>query len=421
MSQDKITVSWDELNTPQVDVRIKQQDMISRVQEHYQQQVAPPALPAAAAVPQRQASVWYNSLFYMAVFGFIGGVAAWISGEFVFALIPNRLEEWEAARIEVRDITQRENRGELTEAQAVSLVEQVTKKYSHNPYVQIICDNLLSNGEKERLTQQRLTKDAWRNYFQQLIWFSSIGIPLAFCLAVAEPAVGRNWRASLICGSVGLLLGLLGGVVVGLFINGLYHAVGGGQGASMTQQILARGLGWAVLGFFLAVAPGLVLRSWKRFGIGLAGGLAGGLIGGLLFDPIGIVTGSAGFSRFVGIVGIGLLAGVGTGLIEKAAKTGWLRVVSGLIAGKQFVVYRNPTFIGSSPQCEVYLFKDPRVGPRHAAIHTIPGGYEIEDLGSPTGTFINGQPTTRTRLRNHDLVQIGGTEFQFQEKARTAL
>ena len=118
------------------------------------------------------------------------------------------------------------------------------------------------------------------------------------------------------------------------------------------------------------------------------------------------------------IVAIGVIAGIGTGLIETAAKSGWLRVVAGLIAGKQFIIYKNPTCIGSSPQCEIYLFKDTRIGPRHAAIHTVHGGYEIEDLQSPTGTFVNGRPVSRVRLRNNDQVQIGATAFQFQEKAR---
>ena len=163
---------------------------------------------------------------------------------------------------------------------------------------------------------------------------------------------------------------------------------------------------------------GVVLKNWKRLGIGLAGGFLGGLIGGLLFDPISFVTNSAVQSRFVAIVAIGVFAGLGTGLIETAAKAGWLRVVAGLIAGKQFIIYKNPTYIGSSPQCEIYLFKDPQVGPRHAAIHSIAGGYEIEDLQSPTSTFVNGRSIVRTRLRSGDQVQIGGTILQFQEKGK---
>ena len=84
--------------------------------------------------------------------------------------------------------------------------------------------------------------------------------------------------------------------------------------------------------------------------------------------------------------------------------------------GKQFILYKNPTYIGSSPQCEIYLFKDTQVAPQHAAIREIPQGYEIEDLKTTSGTFVNGTPISRIRLRNDDQIQIGSTTFTFHEK-----
>ena len=39
------------------------------------------------------------------------------------------------------------------------------------------------------------------------------------------------------------------------------------------------------------------------------------------------------------------------------------------LSGKQFVVHRNPTVLGSAPKADVYLFKDESVEPRHALIH----------------------------------------------------
>jgi hypothetical protein len=181
---------------------------------------------------------------------------------------------------------------------------------------------------------------------------------------------------------------------------------------------MARAVGWSILGIFLAIAPGLTLRSGKRLFIGMAGGFLGGMIGGLLFDPVSLILQSAWISRLFAITVIGVVAGAGSGWIEAVAKSGWLRVVGGLIVGKQFVIYRNPTNIGSSPQCEIYLFKDPQIAPQHAAIHTVTGGFELEDLGSHTGTFVNGRPVRRCRLSNNDQIQIGGTTFVYQEKVQ---
>ena len=118
----------------------------------------------------------------------------------------------------------------------------------------------------------------------------------------------------------------------------------------------------------------------------------------------------------VAMLAIGLFAGLATGIIENAAKTGWVKVVAGLIAGKQFILYRNPTFLGSGPDCQIYLFKDPQVGRRHAAIHIVPGGFELEDLPLGTSTLVNGKAVQRARLRNGDRIQIGSTALVFQEK-----
>jgi hypothetical protein len=60
-----------------------------------------------------------------------------------------------------------------------------------------------------------------------------------------------------------------------------------------------------------------------------------------------------------------------------------------------FLAYRNPTFIGSAPQCEIYLFKDKCVGRRHAAMHIMEGGYDIEDFG--TGGMTRQRQSHRAR------------------------
>ena len=107
-----------------------------------------------------------------------------------------------------------------------------------------------------------------------------------------------------------------------------------------------------------------------------------------------------------------------TGLIENAAKNGWVKVTAGLIAGKQFILYRNPTFIGSGPECPIYLFRDPKVGKRHAAIHVVPGGFELENLPLGDVTLVNDKPITRSKLKGGDVIAVGGTTFEFHEKKR---
>jgi pSer/pThr/pTyr-binding forkhead associated (FHA) protein len=46
-------------------------------------------------------------------------------------------------------------------------------------------------------------------------------------------------------------------------------------------------------------------------------------------------------------------------------------------------------------------------------------GYELQDLGTSNGTFVNGIRISRTRLQSNDRIQIGSTVFMFQEKEKS--
>ena len=86
---------------------------------------------------------------------------------------------------------------------------------------------------------------------------------------------------------------------------------------------------------------------------GLLGGVLGGLLGGLLFDPIDIMLSdhtNASLSRAVGFAIVGIMVGLFVGLVERWTKTAWVLMKAGPLSGKQFVIYRNPTVIGSAAQ-----------------------------------------------------------------------
>ncbi len=60
-----------------------------------------------------------------------------------------------------------------------------------------------------------------------MLAYGVCGLWIAACLAVAEPLIGRNFPSVLVNGSVAALLGLLGGLVAALFVDGVHHAAGG--------------------------------------------------------------------------------------------------------------------------------------------------------------------------------------------------
>lgn len=62
--------------------------------------------------------------------------------------------------------------------------------------------------------------------------------------------------------------------------------------------------------------------------------------------------------------------------------------------------------IGRSPNCEVFL-NDKTVSRRHALLERTPAGYQITDLNSFNGIWVNNKNVTSTILRDGDIIQIG--------------
>jgi pSer/pThr/pTyr-binding forkhead associated (FHA) protein len=107
-------------------------------------------------------------------------------------------------------------------------------------------------------------------------------------------------------------------------------------------------------------------------------------------------------------------------LVERLAREAWLRVRTGPLAGKSFVLYRSPTRLGSSPDCDIYLFKDAEIDPSHAQIHRVGTAYEVEDLGSRTGTTVGSAKIRRRRLASGDQITVGSTILEFEERQKRA-
>ena len=78
-----------------------------------------------------------------------------------------------------------------------------------------------------------------------------------------------------------------------------------------------------------------------------------------------------------------------------------------------FPILGTRTTIGREPDNAIQL-SDPEASKHHAVVHTLPGGWEIEDRDSRNGIFVNGKQTKRTALRNNDQLRIGTTEMRFE-------
>jgi hypothetical protein len=264
--------------------------------------------------------------------------------------------------------------------------------------------------------------------------FPTVAGFIGLFLGAAEGIMCRNPQRALISAVVGLGVGF-GLGLVSIFAAGFLFVIMAGIAVAFAKNpqpnkpltgfallifMMGRGAAWAVAAIPAGIGQGIALRERKVVLNGLLGAVLGGLIGGLLFDPISLAFqtpgGKASLSRAVGFGVIGLMVGLFVGLVEQWTKTAWLLMKAGPLAGKQFVLHRNPTVLGSSPKADVYLFKDEAIEPRHALLHNRGGRFEIEDCNTPDGTYVNGYPVQRQLLQSGDQIVLGKTVLEFTLK-----
>jgi hypothetical protein len=269
--------------------------------------------------------------------------------------------------------------------------------------------------------------------FVLLLLFPVVAGAIGLFLGASEGIMCRNLSRASLCGIVGLGIGFGGGLIA-IFVGGFIFSImvqiavqfwknpGDGKmpgGLALVILMMGRAAAWAVAAIPAGLGQGIALREKKIILNGIVGGVMGGLVGGLLFDPIAKffeVSQKATLSRGIGFTIIGLSVGLFVGLVEGWTKTAWLLMRAGPLAGKQFVLFRDITVLGSSPKAEVYLFKDEAIEPRHALIYNRGGRFEIEDCNTRDGTYVNGVPIRRQVLNHGDQVVLGKTVLEFQLK-----
>jgi len=412
MPDDKLQISWDDLSSKQVNDKLREQQAVAGTAAHYE--ATQVAVPKAA----RRFSFLHNTVIYLSLFGAFGGMLGWAFGE-VLHYRPDPQRQAQALIAQYEEIVTNETKIQSSPKVIQDRTRSIRIAGKDNPYFGIYVDNTLSDEEKTARTKLQLDSDRAKDFIASMLFFGVSGVMIAAALAMADSVVERNYSGALVYGSIGAVVGLVGGVVVALVVSRVQEEMAPADALqTFNTRMLTQAICWGVLGLFFAATPGLILRNFKRLLIGAIGGAIGGVIGGLLFVPVEQAMGNEHLSRLVAITCVGFVAGLACGVIENVVKTGWLKVEAGLIAGKQFVLYRNPTFIGAHPMSHIYLFNDSHVGRRHAAVHRVGNGHEIEDLPLGTRTYVNSKPVTRQRLKSGDQIQVGATVFVFQEKTK---
>jgi FHA domain len=90
-----------------------------------------------------------------------------------------------------------------------------------------------------------------------------------------------------------------------------------------------------------------------------------------------------------------------------------LDFILGPMAGQTTTLGEEVTTIGSVAGNTVVL-ADPAVSRKHAGIRRVDGQFELADLGSTNGIYVNGQKLPKKTLAPGDIVRVGNSEAVFR-------
>ena len=185
---------------------------------------------------------------------------------------------------------------------------------------------------------------------------------------------------------------------------------------------------WAVWGLLAGTIIGIFPSfNKKRLTNGAIGGFIGGAVGGYGFNMItkiirggyqteieayGTYPGALG--RFISMIFFGISIGIAIGLVKALRTKYWIEILSGGMAGKQFLFESNEITIGSLYTNDITLIKDPKIPDYACKINTQDSSaFLINDAELSFLEVDNMEVENNQKLENGSIIVVGDTVLKF--------
>ena len=107
----------------------------------------------------------------------------------------------------------------------------------------------------------------------------------------------------------------------------------------------------------------------------------------------------------------------GRGSQDKSREVcGWIVALNGQHKGEDFRLRVGKNVIGTAADCDVVL-SDKKLSRKHATIRYEGGEFQIADLDSSNGCFVNDEKIQKHDLIDNDIIKLGDIEFEFKCRA----
>ena len=98
---------------------------------------------------------------------------------------------------------------------------------------------------------------------------------------------------------------------------------------------------------------------------------------------------------------------------QQKTVVGWIVAQNGNHRGEDFRIYDGKNILGTAADCDIVI-TDPFLSARHCTIRHENGNFQVTDLDSRNGTFVNQKRCSKADLIDNDTIRLGRTEFKFK-------
>ncbi len=107
----------------------------------------------------------------------------------------------------------------------------------------------------------------------------------------------------------------------------------------------------------------------------------------------------------------------GRGSQDKSREVcGWIVALNGQHKGEDFRLRVGKNVLGTAADCDIVL-TDKKISRKHATVRYEGGEFQIADLDSSNGTYVNDEKVQKHDLIDNDIIKLGDIEFEFKCRA----
>ncbi len=218
---------------------------------------------------------------------------------------------------------------------------------------------------------------------------------------------------------LGAVVGLIGGAVGMLVGQAALWLIGGAflpSSSDFRWVVLpvSRAVGWGVLGVFVGAGEGVRAVSPKKIGVGILGGLVGGLIGGFALEYSRLAFPALPLSRLIGLVILGICIGLFYGMIEQGMSFGVLRVLTGSLKGKEFLINQGRMRIGRARRNEIALPTYEELADLQARLRVRRGEAVLTNVEPKLPVLVNEARIQEKKLKLGDVIKMGSAKLFYK-------